>query len=89
MYAYVDGKQDPNGNITVRTATYVPAPAGYTGTKYREATSQDPSYVFLGWYKEKADGSLESTPYDFNNLVTGPITIKAKWSNRRSKVTTS
>ena len=36
-------------------------------------------YVFDNWYLLNEDGSLSETPYDFDKLVTGNITLVAKW----------
>lgn len=37
------------------------------------------AYTFVGWFKEKADGTLESTSYNFNQPVRGDIHLVAKW----------
>ena len=78
-YVYVDGKNDPDGNIKVRTATYELAEDGYTGTRYRPITSADPTYSLVGWYVVDASGKTTSTPYDFNAEIEGPVTIRAVW----------
>lgn len=78
-YVYVDGKNDPDGNITVRTATYELAEEGYTGTKYRPMTSDDPAYVLVDWYVVDENDNMTDTPYDFNSIIEQPLTIRAKW----------
>lgn len=80
MYVYVDGRDDPDGNINVRTATYELAPADYTGTRYRPITTADPKYELLGWYVVDEDGNTTSTPWDFNAEVEEPVWIRAVWS---------
>ncbi|MDD4291858.1 MAG: InlB B-repeat-containing protein [Clostridia bacterium] len=41
-------------------------------------------YIFLGWYKQTSYVSgvrtLEATPYDFSTMVTGDITLVARWA---------
>ncbi len=78
-YVYVDGRNDPDGNISVRTATYETAEEGYTGTKYRPMTSNDPEYVLVGWYVVDENDNMTDTPYDFASEIEGPVTIRAKW----------
>lgn len=79
-YVYVDGKNDPEGDITVRTATYELAEAGYTGKRYRPIDpDNDLTYVLVGWYQVDAQGNLSADPYDFGAQVEGPVTIRAVW----------
>ncbi len=49
-----------------------------TGEKL-SAPAQDPArdgYVFIGWYKE----DQQDKPYDFDQEVSEPFTLKAKWA---------
>ena len=79
-YVYVDGHDDPEGTNQVRTATYVPAEEGYTGTRYRPMTSSDPVYTLVDWYVvDPATGQTTNTPYDFSAEVEAPVWIRAVW----------
>ncbi len=76
-YNYVAGENDPDGNITVRTATY---DTTGSGTKYRPMTADDDKYVLVGWYVVDANDETTETPYDFNAEVSAPVKIRAVWS---------
>ncbi|MBR4204504.1 MAG: InlB B-repeat-containing protein [Clostridia bacterium] len=36
-------------------------------------------YTFMGWYQVFDDGSVSTMPYNFNDPVTGELTLRAKW----------
>lgn|GEM_PF-5609213 len=77
-YVYIAGEDDPDGNISVRTATYVKQDTGKT--KYRPITADDPTYTLVGWYVVDADDNTTDTPYDFDAEVTAPVKIRAVWN---------
>ena len=67
------------GNITGITVTYKDGNADYAKQVLQSGmTAQKPNdpakngYIFIGWY----DGD---TAYDFDSIVTGNITLTAKW----------
>ena len=47
-------------------------------TRYRKAIGSE-VYSLLGWYRVNSDGTLSSTPYNFNDKVSEPIHIRAVW----------
>ncbi|MCR5466559.1 MAG: InlB B-repeat-containing protein [Lachnospiraceae bacterium] len=54
-------------------ATYT----SYPDTPYRPVSAEH--WTFMGWYQVFDDGSEASMPYNFNDPVTGPLTLRAKW----------
>ena len=87
VYVYVDGRNDPDGNIKNRTATYVPfaeyTPAeGEQVTRYRLINpATDPTYSLVGWYEvDFTTGETTSTPYNFDAEIEGPVWIRAVWN---------
>ncbi|MCR5294722.1 MAG: InlB B-repeat-containing protein [Lachnospiraceae bacterium] len=49
-----------------------------SGQKYRKLSDGE-HYSLKGWYQVNADGTLESTPYNFKTPLEGPLTLKAVW----------
>ncbi|MBO4927633.1 MAG: InlB B-repeat-containing protein [Clostridiales bacterium] len=56
-------------------ATYT----SYPTTAYRPVNPASEHYSFMGWYQVFDDGSVASMPYNFNDPVYGPITLRALW----------
>ncbi len=50
----------------------------YVTGPYRKCDAGD-TYTFIGWYQEYDDGSLASSPYNFNDPVSGNMKLKAIW----------
>ena len=46
--------------------------------KYRKAHGGE-NYILMGWYRVMDDGSLSVMPYDFADVVTGPVKLRAMW----------
>lgn len=46
--------------------------------KYRKCRGAE-HYSFMGWHQVHKDGTVSSTPFDFNTLVTENIEIRAMW----------
>ena len=78
----MDGLDDPDGNIKVRTATYVPWTEEIGGPKYRPIDLEnDASYTLLGWYDVDFEtGETTDTPHDFDAEIEGPVWIRAVWN---------
>ena len=51
----------------------------YASYPYRQIDSTSEHYSFMGWYQVYGDGSIASMPYNFNDPVTGPLTLRAQW----------
>jgi len=52
--------------------------ATYTSYPYRKLSGAE-HYSFIGWFQVFDDGSVASMPYNFNDPVKGPITLRALW----------
>ncbi len=76
---YVPIEKDENGNITNEDVSY-------DGKKYRpvDPTSEYEGYEFNGWYKvnEQAAAGQKYTPYNFNEQITGNLTLQAMWRTK-------
>lgn len=76
---YVPIEKDENGNITNEDVSY-------DGNKYRpvDPTSEYEGYEFNGWYKvnEQAAAGQKYTPYNFNEQITGNLTLQAMWRTK-------
>lgn len=48
----------------------------YVSGPYRPVEGEH--YTFLGWYEVK-DGKVSNMPFNFNDPVTGPFELRAKW----------
>ncbi len=49
-----------------------------SGQRYRPAKNTEVN-TLMGWYRVRNDGTLSSTPYNFNDAVTGPVNLRAVW----------
>lgn len=47
--------------------------------RYRPCETGSETYTFMGWYQVFSDGSIASAPYNFNDPVTGEVTLRAQW----------
>ncbi|MCD7947964.1 MAG: InlB B-repeat-containing protein [Oscillospiraceae bacterium] len=68
-YGYNDGNSAPVIAYTT---------AEYNRTMEKPIPTRD-GYDFVGWYLVDDEGVLATTNFDFSTLITGPITLMAKW----------
>ena len=48
-----------------------------TDALYRPVNGEH--YTFMGWYEVDSNGKVSNMPYNFNDPVSGPMELRAKW----------
>lgn len=79
IHTYEQAQMD--NDISDRTARYLSAGDGETGTLY---AYQPDSYRFLGWFQVETlpNGNEVLVPFDHETPLTGDLTLRAQWSRK-------
>ncbi len=78
-YANIMDTVDPDYWTGIQKLSKADFLATYADYPYRPLNSASEHYTFMGWYQVYDNGTVASMPFNFNDPVSGPLELRAKW----------